>query len=103
MGKYNDSQKAETILKRGLSVEELRDRADVLERLMNFYDEEGRTEDADKVAKELDELLKNKKPLPQKNIQQIASMKVGGTILAPVAAGRSKKNAAADSLTKYVR
>ncbi len=51
-----DNEKAEAILKRGLSVEGLRDKIDVLDRLMDFYDENDRKAEADAIERELRKL-----------------------------------------------
>lgn len=73
---HNDNEKAEAILKKALSVKGLRDREDVLARLLNFYSDNDRNEEADAIERELSELEKNKS-FVRDNIQQAASTKVG--------------------------
>lgn len=86
--KQNDYEKAEAILKKALIVEGLRDRADVMERLMDFYKKTGRKEDSDKIERELNRLEKNKHSM-ENNIQLISSIKVGRND--PCSCGSGKK------------
>ena len=72
----NDYQKAEAILKKALIVEGLQDREHVMERLMNFYKDTDRKEEADEIKRELNELRKSKHDL-KNNIQPISDVKVG--------------------------
>lgn len=86
--KQNDYQKAETILKKALTVEGLRDREDVMERLMNFYEETDREEEADEIKRELNGLEKNKHFM-KNNIKSISSTKIGRND--PCSCGSGKK------------
>lgn len=87
--KNNDYEKAEKIFKRGLAIEGLRDRDIVLERLLNFYSDHDRKEEADEVERELDELTKNTKYAVGKNILQAISVKIGRND--PCTCGSGKK------------
>lgn len=51
--KHYDLGRAEEILKQGLAVSGVRDKSDMLERLMNMYADMGRKEDAGRVQEEL--------------------------------------------------
>lgn len=88
--KQNDYEKAETILKKALTVEGLRDRADAMERLMNFYEDTGREEEAEKIERELNGLEKNKHSL-KNNIQSNLSIKVGRNDPCPCGSGKKYK------------
>jgi len=88
--KYNDNEKAEAILKKALSIKGLRDREDVLERLMNFYSDNDRNEEADTIERELSELEKSKS-FVQDNIQQATSKKVGRNEPCPCGSGKKYK------------
>jgi hypothetical protein len=54
----SDPTRAEQILKQGLAVADVRDRKDILERLVELYEETGRPEEAAPVQKEIDRLAK---------------------------------------------
>lgn len=86
----NDYQKAETILKRALTVEGLRDREDVMERLLNFYDDTGREEEANKIEKELSKFKKNKNSI-KNNINAVSSAKIGRNAPCPCGSGKKYK------------
>lgn len=88
--KQNDCYKAETILKKALTVEGLRDRTDVMERLMNFYNDTGRKEEADKIGRELNELEKSKRAM-KNNTQSISSTKIGRNDPCPCGSGKKYK------------
>jgi tetratricopeptide (TPR) repeat protein len=87
---HNDYEKAETILKKALSVEGLRDRADVMERLMNLYEDSGREEEANKIERELKKLEKNRYSM-KNNIQAITSIKFGRNDPCPCGSGKKYK------------
>lgn len=53
--KQNNYDKAEAILKKALTIEGLRDRVDVMERLMNFHQDTDREEKAAEIERELNE------------------------------------------------
>jgi tetratricopeptide (TPR) repeat protein len=53
---YRDHAKAEKILKRGLFVDNVRDRGDMLQRLADFYVETGQKEKADDTRRQLESL-----------------------------------------------
>ncbi|MDD4570211.1 MAG: SEC-C metal-binding domain-containing protein [Tepidanaerobacteraceae bacterium] len=94
--KNNDSEKAEAILKKALSIKGLMDREDVLERLMNFYDENDRKAEADVIERELKELLekrklKNNKIFTLKNTQQVKRKKIGRNEPCPCGSGKKYK------------
>lgn len=86
--KHNNYEKAEAILKMALSVEGLRDREDVLERLMKLYSGNERNEEADAIERELIE-LEERENLVRDDIQQAVSTKVGRN--EPCTCGSGKK------------
>lgn len=88
--KQNDYPKAEAILKKALAVEELRDREDVMERLMNFYDETDRADEAAAIKRELNKLVKSHQPV-KTNMQVISAAKVGRNDPCPCGSGKKYK------------
>lgn len=88
--KQNDYEKAENILNKALTVEGLRDRADVMERLMNFYEDTNREEEADKIKRELNELQKSKHSM-KNNTQSISTTKIGRNDPCPCGSGKKYK------------
>lgn len=88
--KQNNYEKAENILKKALTVEGLRDRTDVMERLMDFYKETGRKEEADKIKRELKELEKSKHSM-KNNTQRILVEKIGRNDPCPCGSGKKYK------------
>jgi tetratricopeptide (TPR) repeat protein len=88
--KQNDYQKAEAIFKRALIVEGLRDREDVMVRLLNFYGDTDREEEAAELEKELNKLEKNKHDL-KNTVEQISIVKVGRNDPCPCGSGKKYK------------
>lgn len=90
--KYNDYPKAEAILKKALTVEALRDKADVMERLMNFYEDTGREGEATEIERELNlNRLEKNKHLLESKMQSILSTKIGRNDPCPCGSGKKYK------------
>jgi len=53
-GPHQDDARAEEILKRGLAVEGVSERADLVDRLKSLYEDQGRTEEAEALWEEID-------------------------------------------------
>ncbi|MBZ9634579.1 tetratricopeptide repeat protein [Clostridium sp. FP1] len=88
--KQNDYPKAEAILKKALTISGLRDREDVMERLMNFYKDTDREVEAAEIKRELNELEKNK-GFAKNNIQPSVSAKIGRNDSCPCGSGKKYK------------
>lgn len=88
--KQNDYQKAEAILKKALTVEGLRDREDVMERLMNFYDETDREAEAASIERELNGLQESKHSV-NNSIQPIIFANIGRNDPCPCGSGKKYK------------
>ncbi len=83
-------EKAEAILKKALTVPGLRDREDVMERLLQFYDETDRKEEADEIERQLKALIKSK-PSGKNNIPAASSVKTGRNDPCPCGSGKKYK------------
>ncbi len=88
-----DFQRGEEILREGLAVAELRDRADVLDRLAELYAESGRPEEERKVRKELEALRGVSSPPPQGSqaSPQVVGKKIGRNEPCPCGSGKKYK------------
>lgn len=86
----NDYNKGEELLKKALAIEEVRDREDILERLMCLYNETGQIEAAKDIEKEIHMLQKSKKVVSY-NKQIVATKKTGRNDPCPCGSGKKYK------------
>lgn len=77
---YNLGRAVE-ILKQGLAVSGVRDKSDMLDRLMNVYEDMGRKDDADRVQLELENLASLDDDLPEGENKESTAVSVHGNVL----------------------
>lgn len=83
----NDYNKAEELLKEALTIEGVRDREDILERLMCLYNETGKIE----AAKNIKEMFQKSRKVVSCNNQIVAARKTGRNDPCPCGSGKKYK------------